>query len=158
MPSRIDRAPCLPEITPLQEHELAEASALCLRSKASWGYDPAFLKVCQDALTLGPQSLPECWVTHHEGALTGIVQVSVNGERADLELMFIDPDWQGNGIGRALFDHAVRHATDRGARCLMIESDPGAQPFYEAMGARKTGGVPSTLFPGRVLPELTLKL
>jgi hypothetical protein len=37
---------------------------------------------------------------------------------------------------------------------MVIESDPGAEPFYVRMGARRTGVVASTVEEGRFLPVL----
>lgn len=36
--------------------------------------------------------------------------------------------------------------------------DPDAVPFYEAMGARHAGAVPSGSIPGRMLPLMELRL
>jgi hypothetical protein len=41
---------------------------------------------------------------------------------------------------------------------MVIESDPGAAPFYERMGARYAGFAPSQSFPERVLPRMLLEL
>jgi hypothetical protein len=37
-----------------------------------------------------------------------------------------------------------------------LEADPGAEPFYLAMGARRCGSVPSGSIPGRLLPVLEI--
>jgi predicted N-acetyltransferase YhbS len=49
--------------------------------------------------------------------------------------MFLDVDQIGRGLGRVLWDHAVRTARGLGASHFVIGSDPNAAPFYEAMGA-----------------------
>jgi ribosomal protein S18 acetylase RimI-like enzyme len=47
----------------------------------------------------------------------------------------------GRGIGRALFDHAVRRAASLGAGSVRIEADPYAEGFYRRMGARWVGEI-----------------
>ena len=57
------------------------------------------------------------------------------------------------GIGRRLFEHAVKSLRVRGIDQLTIISDPHAEEFYLKLGARRVGEVPSTP-EGRLLPEL----
>lgn len=37
--------------------EDCQATALCLRSKASWGYDATFMAQCRETLTVTPPKL-----------------------------------------------------------------------------------------------------
>ncbi len=60
-----------------------------------------------------------------------------------LEHLWILPERIGQGIGRALFQHAVERAAARGATSLTIEADPHAEPFYLHMGATRVGAVTS---------------
>jgi len=71
-------------------------------------------------------------------------------------MLFVDPTDIGSGVGRALLDDAVRYAARRGWSTLRVESDPGAEGFYVAHGARRVGAVPSGSVPGRELPLLDL--
>ena len=45
----------------------------------------------------------------------------------------------GRGFGRRLFKHAAAAGPPREARCLTIEADPNAEPFYRRMGAIRIG-------------------
>jgi predicted N-acetyltransferase YhbS len=45
----------------------------------------------------------------------------------------------GTGLGRRLFEHAMRRARGLGARTVTIEADPNAERFYRKMGARRAG-------------------
>ena len=47
----------------------------------------------------------------------------------------------GTGVGRALFEDAVRRAAALGAEVVGIESDPNAEGFYRRMGARRVGEI-----------------
>ena len=61
--------------------------------------------------------------------------------RGELLMLFVDPSAIGSGVGRALLDDAVRYAARRGWSTLRVESDPGAEGFYVAHGARRVGTV-----------------
>jgi hypothetical protein len=41
---------------------------------------------------------------------------------------------------------------------ITLEADPGAEPFYLAMGARRCGSVPSGSIPGRLIPLLEFSI
>jgi GNAT superfamily N-acetyltransferase len=139
--------------------DLAELTALCLRSKAHWGYDSSFMAAVVDELTLRPAHLGPglaCWDAGH--GPVGVVRVSVSGDEADLEDLFVDPTAIGKGLGRRLFDWAADHARAQGALRMGIDSDPFAEPFYLAQGAIRVGEAPSGSIPGRMLPRLQFTL
>ncbi len=140
--------------------ELAELSALCLRSKAYWGYDEAFIEACREELTLTTDELNSTClaVAEIDGAIAGVVQVGIEGDQADLHKLFIDPEMIGAGVGRQLMDWGFDAARRAGARRMTIVADPGAVPFYESMGARQIGVAPSDSIPGRRLPKLVRDL
>jgi len=140
--------------------DLALLNALTLRSKQSHGYDQDFIEACKAELEITPQILAEDDAVLAEDAsgLAGVAQVSHASEESHLEKLFVDPDRFGEGIGRKLFSWAVDKARRHGAKELVIDSDPDAVAFYEAMGARQTGFAPSGSIPGRKLPQLRLKL
>ena len=140
--------------------DLPALSALCLRSKGHWGYDAAFLAACRAELTLTEADLATTALLMAESGSTpaGLVQLSRGADPASLEKLFVDPPFIGSGLGRRLFEWAVAEARAQGAAALAIEADPGAAPFYAAMGARETGTVPSGSIPGRHLPLMRLDL
>jgi GNAT superfamily N-acetyltransferase len=140
--------------------ELEALTDLCLRSKAVWGYDRAFMEACRDELTLTQEDLRETklQVAERDGAIVGVAQVSADGATAHLEKLFVEPGQLRGGTGHALFDWAKGAAATLGAKHLVIEADPDAAPFYRRMGARDDGVAPSGSIPGRVLPRLRLAL
>jgi len=73
-------------IRPARSDELADLTELCLRSKAVWGYDAAFLEACRAELTLGANDLTATHVAVAEsgGTVVGVVQVEFAGRTADL--------------------------------------------------------------------------
>src|SRR5262249_1918167 len=97
-------------------------------------------------------------VAEHEGVLVGVAQITIDGEGADLQKMFVEPDAIGLGIGRVLFTWAISTAKDLGARHMTIDADPGAVGFYKNIGAGERGSAPSGSIPGRMLPRLQIEL
>jgi GNAT superfamily N-acetyltransferase len=148
------------KLRPPEAHELEALSALCLRSKAVWGYDQAFLDACRAELTIQAEELTttNICVAEHDGAIVGVAQITVVGDNADLQKMFVEPTTLGLGVGRSLFEWASSKAKTLGAQHLTIDADPGAAGFYRKMGAVDNGAVASGSIPGRVLPRLLLEL
>jgi GNAT superfamily N-acetyltransferase len=143
-----------------RQDELSGLSGLCLRSKAHWGYDGAFMAACRAELTLHPDDLEttSLQVAERAGSVAGLAQVRVTGADADLLKLFIEPALIGAGVGRLLFEWATAKARELGAVRMMIEADPDAAPFYERMGAHHAGSVASGSIPGRMLPRMLKKL
>jgi GNAT superfamily N-acetyltransferase len=140
--------------------ELSSVSELCLRSKAVWGYDDAFMAACRDELTLHPDELRTTYIqlAERDAVIVGLAQLRVIDRDADLMKLFVEPAQLGSGVGRRLFEWATTRARDLGAVRMMIEADPGAAPFYQRMGARHAGFAPSQSIPGRMLPRLQMEL
>jgi GNAT superfamily N-acetyltransferase len=143
-----------------RHNELQALSELCLRSKAVWGYDDAFMMACRTELTLRPDELQSTYlqVAVRDGTVAGLAQVKITGTDADLLKLFVEPALLGSGVGRLLFEWATARARGLGAIRMIIEADPGAAPFYEHMGARHAGLAPSRSIPKRMLPRLKMEL
>ena len=147
-------------LRPAVENELAALSALCLRSKAVWGYDEAFIAACREELTLTPKDLRDnhLQIAEDDTGILGVVELGIAGETAELWKLFVEPQRMGSGAGRALFGWAVAQARDLGAKTLRSESDHDAAAFYRRLGGKVAGTAPSGSVPGRALPLLTLDL
>jgi GNAT superfamily N-acetyltransferase len=143
-----------------RQDELPDLSELCLRSKAVWGYDDAFMIACRTELTMRPDELrsTHLQVAERHSSVAGLAQVKVAGTDADLLKLFVEPVLLGSGVGRLLFEWATTRARGLGAVRMIIDADPGAAPFYQRMGARHAGLAPSQSIPGRMLPRLQMEL
>ncbi len=142
-------------IRPAERGEAERLTAICLRSKAHWGYDEAFMRLSKPAITVHEADIADGNVLvgcNAAGRAVGLVRVDPQGETAELGLMFVDPPAIGTGAGRALFEAATVLARNLGARRMTILADPNAAPFYEHMGARFLRNAPSDAIPGRTLP------
>jgi len=141
--------------------EGAHLSALCLRSKAHWGYDDAFMQMSAASLEVREADIAAGRVlvaVDDAGKLIGVAGIATDGESADLDVMFVDPPAIGSGAGRLLFEAAASLARGLGARRMTILADPNAGAFYERMGARFLHDAPSDAIPGRTLPLYELDL
>ena len=147
-------------IRPAHPQETELLTGIALRSKAHWGYDPAFMRACVPVLTLTPARLlaERCFVAEEGGRVIGFGGLRTVGDEAELTNLFVEPDAIGRGYGRCLWRHAVALACALGARRMRIEADPFAEPFYRAMGAARIGDAASEAIPGRMIPLLVFAL
>ncbi|CAN7398934.1 GNAT family N-acetyltransferase [Bradyrhizobium sp. LjRoot220] len=147
-------------LRPARPEEAAALTELCLRSKAVWGYDAAFMQACRRELAVTPAAImaSRVQVAEVDGRLAGVAEVKSEGQIAQLEKLFVDPAMLRTGTGRQLLDWAKATARAAGAMSLLIEADPDAAPFYRRMGAVDDGVVPSGSIPGRFIPRLNLPL
>ena len=131
-------------------------SELGVRSKATWGYDEAFISACRDELRVQPSDIlheaADYIVAERAGRVVGYYAlVRLADGELELDALFVEPECIGQGVGHRLFTHALAVAGSRGASVL-IQSDPHAADFYASHGARPFGERESDSIPGRFLP------
>ncbi len=149
------------EIRAARIDEQSHINEMILRSKAHWGYDEAFIEACREDLFISIERIhsDEFRVLELNGIVVGTVEVTIDHHETHLQKLFVAADLIGSGAGRILFEWAVLRARNyTGAKVMLIESEPKAQAFYEHMGAEQIGGVPSSVFPDRILPLLKYDL
>nr|MDT0657146.1 GNAT family N-acetyltransferase [Micromonospora sp. DSM 115978] len=145
---------------PARADEAEALSGLAFRSKAHWGYDAAFLAACRPALTFEPHELAgrRAVVAETGGRVVGFYTLEGTPPQGELGNLWVEPTHLRRGVGRQLWEHAVAAAGTIGFATVLIEADPYAEGFYLAMGAERTGAVPSTVVPDRQLPEMRYQL
>ena len=136
---------------------------LCMRSKQSNGYDDAFMAQCADELRVRDSWIldDDFWLAESgEGKPVGCIRLSVeeDGVTGELETCFVDPDWQGQKVGRRLFETLHQRAGTLNLSKLGLDGDPFAEAFYARLGFETVGRTPSGSIPGRTLPRMELKL
>jgi N-acetylglutamate synthase-like GNAT family acetyltransferase len=118
------------------------------------------MQVFKRELTILPETI--------EQRTTQVLQVNNNligyytlvpqdADTVELEHLFVDPSYLRQGFGSQLFKHARVTASSLDFRRIVIQSDPNAEGFYVAHGARVIELIPSSI-PGRILPLLELVL
>ncbi len=133
-------------------------TALAFRSKASHGYDQAFMEACREEITIHERTPEEreLWVAEAPGGtILGFYGLWPTEEQlSEVDPVYVDPDNQGIGVGRALWAHLEGSAERAGASIIGLDADPHAVGFYEKMGCKVTGEAPSGSIPGRMLPRM----
>lgn len=149
------------QLRPARPGEEDTLSDLCLRSKAVWGYDEAFLKAVAPHLRVTAEAIREGRATvaeSDEGEILGVVQIEPGSEHGSLDLLFISPTAIGKGVGGLLFEHAKDLLRARGETVMTILADPYAETAYLHMGAKRVDMRPSDVFKGRELPWMEVAL
>jgi GNAT superfamily N-acetyltransferase len=155
---------CSPTITirRARADEAGLLSDLAFRSKAHWGYPPAWLERWRPELTVDPRALEAAptFVAVDESSLLGfyLLKPTRRADACELDFLFVEPTAIGRGVGQALFTHACNTARGLGYRTMVWGSDPHADGFYLRMGARTIGERRSSTMPGRVTAEMEIAL
>jgi GNAT superfamily N-acetyltransferase len=145
------------------EHEAGEISELAMRSKAYWGYSQEFMEACREELTVTPEHInsEDLHYVVAEGAseLLGYYAIEKCTQfEYELDALFVEPEHIGEGIGKALMNHAKHALGVLGAKTLIIQGDPHAVEFYRAAGGRQIGERESASISGRSLPLFVIEL
>ena len=144
--------------------ELAgDLTRIALVAKRHWQYPERWIEIWTPALTIAPDYVATnpTFAAVEAGDPLGFYALvpAADRSRAQLDHLWILPERIGNGLGRALFEHAVATARSLGAAVMDIEAEPYAEPFYRHMGARRTGERTGRIEDQpRVLPLLELAL
>jgi GNAT superfamily N-acetyltransferase len=142
--------------------DASQATELAHRAKAHWGYPPTWIERWKADLTLTEDYLGKNsgFVALHEGLLVGVCVLERKGSGWSLEHVWVAPEFHHRGIGRQLVERTLATALDTGASSVDVLSDPFAEPFYLALGARRVGLVPAPIpeAPARMLPQVVFDL
>ncbi len=148
----------------IRRAEPADADALsrvAFAAKEHWGYPEEWMERWRESLTISPEFVKESevYAVFGESQPVGFYALVGEGTNMELEHLWVLPERMGLGLGRALFDHAVRRVAGLGAEVLGIEADPNAEGFYRRMGARRVGEIVYNLDSReRVLPLLAVEI
>jgi ribosomal protein S18 acetylase RimI-like enzyme len=133
----------LMEILRAKPDDAEALTRISFAAKRHWGYPERWIERWRESLTITAVFVRhnEVHVAVVEGNLVGFYALVGEGRKLELEHLWVSPEFIGTGIGRALFDHAVRRAAALGAEVVGVESDPNAEGFYRRMGARRVGEI-----------------
>ena len=114
---------------------------IAFTAKRYWGYPEHWMKRWRESLTITPEFVGrnEVYAATLNGEILGFYALVGEGREIQLEHLWVSPERIGTGLGRLLFDHAIRRAASLGAEMLRIEADPNAEGFYRRMGATRVG-------------------
>jgi GNAT superfamily N-acetyltransferase len=127
------------DILRAKPEDAAILTDIAFAAKRHWGYPERWIQSWKDVLTIQPEfiAIHDTYIAYVEEQAVGFYAVAAGTSRMSLEHLWVLPSAIGQGIGRALFSHAVQRAKAMGVQAIEIESDPNAATFYEQMGARR---------------------
>lgn len=130
-------------------------------AKRHWHYPENWIQHWKEDLTITHDFIAnhEVYVALIDEELAGCCALVVNGSVAELEHMWVKPDYMGSGVGRSLFLKIRERAADLNLPIVELTADPNAETFYERMGATRVGDVRSeTEGQPRILPRMSIDL
>lgn len=129
-----------------------------------YGYDESFERLVARIIADFDPRHDRAWVAELGGQKAGaILCVHVDDTTAKLRTLLVDPAARGHGVGGALVDAVVRHATAKGYRTLTLYTNDhlhAARRLYERAGFTLTTSEPERAFGHEHLAQtwsLTLK-
>jgi GNAT superfamily N-acetyltransferase len=95
------------------------------------------LRAHPEYLILGPDGLAEgrTYVTEEAGSVVGFATWIEADGTAELEDLFVDPDWMRRRIATALVKRMAKVLRARGAGCLEVTANPNTTKLATARGA-----------------------
>lgn len=140
--------------------EAETLTTIALDAKRYWGYPEHWIKHWESDLTISPDFIRDnhVYVAEADGEIRGFYALCVNGDKAELEHMWVTPACIGTGIGKELFLDAMERAAALDVRDVELSADPNAAGFYKRMGAKQIGEVESSVDGNvRKLPRLKIE-
>lgn len=124
------------------EREMLES----LQRRASLGNpgDRDALLANPDAIALPLEQIAAgaVFVAERNGLVAGFAAVVSRPDGgAELDALFVEPEFWKQGIGRRLVEHVADVARARAATCLHVVGNPHAEGFYRSCGFRVTGTI-----------------
>jgi len=118
---------------------------------------------CRDELTYTANEIAdgsvEFAVAEVNGKIAGFYSLmQLSPTEFDLEALFVAPGNIGMGYGGLLLNHALSAVQEKSGGQLQIQSDPNAEEFYAAAGARQLGVRESGSIPGRFLSLMVIDI
>jgi GNAT superfamily N-acetyltransferase len=138
--------------------DAAALTEVAHRAKAHWGYPADWMTRWQTDLTLTPEyiSAHRAFVGEASGCPVATCVLEDRRTSWSIEHLWVVPEYQGSGFGRAILEHVRQVAHDVRPDPIEVISDPNAEPFYRKLGAVPVGSEPAPMpgAPARVLPKL----
>lgn len=75
-----------------------------------------------------------CFVAERDAHPVGTVMTCIFGSVAWIAMMLVEVSLRGQGIGRALMEHALRFLDGQEVRTIRLDATPLGQPLYEKLG------------------------
>ncbi len=136
----------------IQDSELL--TNIALNSKAHWGYSNELIESWRNDLTVSSKMIEEMIVfkitiNNH---IAGFYVLNPPKENSiELEMLFILPEFIGQGIGKKLLEHSIKKSKELKTNSMTLLADPNAVPFYKSQGFviidKKESSIPNRFLP-----------
>lgn len=116
--------------------ELQRRASLCNEG------DRSALLAHPDSIELPQSQIDEdlVFVAEDENCIKGFAAILIRTDgNAELDALFVEPDYWKQGIGRALVEHCSSVASAKGANCLHVTGNPHAEGFYVSCNFNNAG-------------------
>src|SRR5829696_4742178 len=140
--------------------EAATLTQIALDAKRYWGYPEHWIRHWESDLTISSDFIRDnhVYVAEDDGEIRGFYALCVEGNKAELEHMWVTPSCIGSGVGKELFLDAMERAAALNVGAVELTSDPNAAGFYRRMGATQIGETDASLEgQSRTLPRLKIE-
>jgi GNAT superfamily N-acetyltransferase len=127
--------------------DAAQLTRIAHAAKRTWGYPETWIAAWAGVLTVTSPYLRShpSYCARVGRETVGFCSFKRRGAVVIVDHMWVAPAYAGRGIGRALFRRCEAWARKARATRLAVESDPHAEGFYQAMGARRIGRHPAPI-------------
>jgi len=103
--------------------------AMRLKEMAKWNQT---VKDWERFLFANPEG---CFIAEIDRRLVGTVATIIyEGRFAWIGMVLVEPQFRGQGIGRALLERAIEHLDFRSITCMKLDATPQGKPIYEKIG------------------------
>jgi GNAT superfamily N-acetyltransferase len=146
-------------IRPAVKDEAVRLTEIAHDAKRHWGYPEHWIQHWQEDLTISEDFVTtnQVFVAEKDDQILGFYALIIRHDKAELDHLWVAPEYIGSGVGKELFIHAMQNAARRSVSEIEIVSDPHAEGFYRKMGAHRIGESVSEIDgQPRRLPRLTV--
>lgn len=148
-------------IRPASTNEASTLTEIALAAKRYWGYPEHWIQHWESDLTISPEFIDSnhVYVAEADGEIRGFYALCVANNNAELEHMWVLPNYIGTGLGKELFLDAMDRAATLNVQTIELSADPNAAGFYRRMGAKQIGTIDSEIDgQSRQVPRMKVEL
>ena len=95
-------------------------------------------------------ALPHWVAEEPEGRIVGVANLGSRGDRRVMWKLYVHPDHQGTGLGRALLERVIEEVGDEPLWLSYVDGNEQAAGFYAAQGFVEQERVPDPPYPEQV--------
>ena len=133
---------------------ILELHVRAIRESCSWHYTEEQIEAWAGPKKaehyLEPIRNQRLFVAEHDGRVLGFG--NYDATKNEIAAIYVDPDFGGQGIGRALFQVVMGELKARGFTHVDVDASLNSVPFYQAMGCRIVEQRMHTFRPGVSIP------